>query len=440
MTLGIVGVVFAESLVLVSGKAQGWSFYLPVWQVIFEIAARLIFAGLAGIAIGTVCAAVIAPFLWRFEALREILVERATQVAVVLVVFLGSRLALGTLITWSYQTFSHRAIFDTAILAAFYMAFAAALCLPRAPPSHHSGCSASSSASRACKRTRSPGSRSSYTASRTSACRNRYATAVALGDQHVVLGRVAQAVGRRRRPACRRARRRAGDRRRGPIDRGDPQARRCASSESESMRASTMSRERPGQRRDRPSGGEELLGEERVALGAVEVHVDQFAVRVRARGSTRSCSRSSSRSKRARSSARTRRSGRARRARPQRMTAMEVVGTVGADEHDARVCAGCERGTRRSRGRVVGPVQIFEHEQRRHAVAEALEHAEQVFEQRGRVLPVVVAGGGLRARARAARRLRRAGPITASERRGVERSCAARAAPARPARTARPGW
>jgi hypothetical protein len=37
ITLGIVGLVFAEALVLAAGKAQGWSYHLTVLEVLFEI-------------------------------------------------------------------------------------------------------------------------------------------------------------------------------------------------------------------------------------------------------------------------------------------------------------------------------------------------------------------------------------------------------------------
>ncbi len=56
----------------------------------------------------------------------------ATQVAVVVVVFLDSWFALTTLIAWSYHWRSHRKIYDTALLGAYFLAFAAALCIPRA--------------------------------------------------------------------------------------------------------------------------------------------------------------------------------------------------------------------------------------------------------------------------------------------------------------------
>ena len=132
ITLGIVGLVFAEALVLAQGKAQGWSFYLTVPEVVFEIAVRVIFTALTGVVLGTLCTAALAPFLWQFDSARERIAEWAMKVAVFLVVFLDSRLALVTMIKWSYQGHSHRGIIDTVLWVAFYLGFAMAVCLPRA--------------------------------------------------------------------------------------------------------------------------------------------------------------------------------------------------------------------------------------------------------------------------------------------------------------------
>ena len=66
---------------------------------------RLIFAALAGIALGTVCTAALAPFLWHFKSSRGRIAERAIQVGVVLVMFVDSRFALTILIKawWSHH-------------------------------------------------------------------------------------------------------------------------------------------------------------------------------------------------------------------------------------------------------------------------------------------------------------------------------------------------
>ena len=42
ITLAIVALVFAEGLLLASGKVQGWTFYLTTSEVIFEVVVRLL--------------------------------------------------------------------------------------------------------------------------------------------------------------------------------------------------------------------------------------------------------------------------------------------------------------------------------------------------------------------------------------------------------------
>jgi len=126
-SLGIVGLVFAEGLVLAQGKVQYWSYYLTAWEVVFEVAVRLIFAALVGIALGTISTAVLVPFLWHFDASRQRLLEWATRIAVVLVVIPDSRFALIALIKWSNRGVR----FTSALLVAHLLAFAIALCIPR---------------------------------------------------------------------------------------------------------------------------------------------------------------------------------------------------------------------------------------------------------------------------------------------------------------------
>ena len=130
ITLGIVGLVFALALWLSQGKVQGWTFYLTTPEVVFEVVVRLIFAALAGIAIGTLCTAALAPFLWHFDLSCQRIADWATKVAVVLVLFLDSRFALRILINlWGKN---HGPRFTTALLTAHFLAFAAALLIPRA--------------------------------------------------------------------------------------------------------------------------------------------------------------------------------------------------------------------------------------------------------------------------------------------------------------------
>ena len=129
ITLGIVGLVFAEALLLAPGKARGWTFYLTAAEVAFEVVVRLVFAALVGIALGTLCTAVATPFLWHFNSSRVRIADWVTKVGVFLVVFLDSRFALTVLIKswWS----NHGPRFTTALLTAHFLAFAVALFIPR---------------------------------------------------------------------------------------------------------------------------------------------------------------------------------------------------------------------------------------------------------------------------------------------------------------------
>jgi arylsulfatase A-like enzyme len=130
ITLAIVGLVFYESLVLASGKARGWTFYLTTPEVIFEVAVRLVFAALAGMLLGTLCTLGVAPFLWCFKASLERIADWTTKTAVFLVVFLDSRIALTILIKSWWSNRGPR--FTTALLTAHFVAFIAVLCITRA--------------------------------------------------------------------------------------------------------------------------------------------------------------------------------------------------------------------------------------------------------------------------------------------------------------------
>lgn len=126
-TLAIIAFVFAEALFLGRTRIQGWSFYLAPSEVIFEVAVRLLFGALAGIALATLSTALLVPFVWYFASWREALVEWLTNAAVVLVIFLDSRLALTSLIEWSNRGVR----FTSALLVMHFLFFVFALCIPR---------------------------------------------------------------------------------------------------------------------------------------------------------------------------------------------------------------------------------------------------------------------------------------------------------------------
>src|SRR5436309_305628 len=127
MALAILGLVFAEALYLGSNKVQGWTFYLTTIDVVFEIAVRLIVGALAGMALGTLCTALLVPVIWRFHAGRERLLVWATGIGVVLVVFLDSRFAVTSLIKWSNRGVR----FTSALLVAHFIVFILGLSIPR---------------------------------------------------------------------------------------------------------------------------------------------------------------------------------------------------------------------------------------------------------------------------------------------------------------------
>src|SRR5581483_7585984 len=129
--LGIIALVFTEALILASGKAQGWTFFLPPWEVAFEVWVGLVFVALSGIVLGTLYTGLVVPFLWYFRSSRERVADWATKFAVAVVLFLVSRFALTTLIAWSYQLGNHRKIIDTFLLTAHALGFAALLIIPR---------------------------------------------------------------------------------------------------------------------------------------------------------------------------------------------------------------------------------------------------------------------------------------------------------------------
>ena len=127
MSLGIVALVFAEGLMLARGKVQGWSFYLTTSEVGFEVVVRILVSALLGMALGSIYTAILAPVLWRFNSARERLAEWAIKIAVVLIVFLDSRLALTSLMKW----FHAGARFKPVLMGVHFLAFAIAVCIPR---------------------------------------------------------------------------------------------------------------------------------------------------------------------------------------------------------------------------------------------------------------------------------------------------------------------
>jgi Sulfatase len=126
-TLAIIGVVFAEALFLGRNRIQGWTFYLTAPEVVFEVAVRLLFGALVGMALASILTVLLAPFLYHFHSSRDRLVEWVTRIAVLLVLFPDSRYALTSLIEWSNRGVR----FTSALLLAHFLFFAVAICIPR---------------------------------------------------------------------------------------------------------------------------------------------------------------------------------------------------------------------------------------------------------------------------------------------------------------------
>jgi arylsulfatase A-like enzyme len=129
VALGIIGLVFAEALRLAQGEVQGWTFYLKTAEVIFEIVVRFVAAALAGIVAGTLCTALVAPFLWHYAAARDRIASWAIKGGVILVVFLDSRYAL-LMLLHSWRADSSPAL-TNALLTAHFLLFVAILWIPR---------------------------------------------------------------------------------------------------------------------------------------------------------------------------------------------------------------------------------------------------------------------------------------------------------------------
>lgn len=103
MSLGILGLGFAEALRLSHSNVQSWSYFLTVPELAFEVVLRVIVAGLIGIALGTAAAILLAPFLWYFKAARGRISEWAVRLAIFVVLFFDSRLALEALVRSAHR-------------------------------------------------------------------------------------------------------------------------------------------------------------------------------------------------------------------------------------------------------------------------------------------------------------------------------------------------
>jgi arylsulfatase A-like enzyme len=129
ITLGIIGLLFAEALALAQGEVQGWTYYLTTGAVIFEVIVRFVGAAVAGLIAGTLCTAIVAPFLWHFEASRERIADWTLKAAIIVVLYCDSRYALMTLVR-SYNV-DARIRYNDYLIYGHALVFAAVLLIPR---------------------------------------------------------------------------------------------------------------------------------------------------------------------------------------------------------------------------------------------------------------------------------------------------------------------
>ena len=129
ITLGIVGLLFAEALKLAQGEVQGWTFYLVSSEIVFEVVVRFVFVALLGIFAGTVCTAAVAPFLWRFASSRQRIADWTIKAGVILVIYFDSRFALVTLLHSWKADLSPKSL--NSLLVIHFLIFVAVLWVPR---------------------------------------------------------------------------------------------------------------------------------------------------------------------------------------------------------------------------------------------------------------------------------------------------------------------
>ena len=129
IALGIFALTFAEALKLAQGQVQGWSYYLETSEIVFEVVVRIVFAALAGAVAGSICTALVLPFLWQFKAVRARISDWTIKVVTILVLFFDSRFALAMLMKSWGPSFSPSV--TNAILAAHFVVFAAILLMRR---------------------------------------------------------------------------------------------------------------------------------------------------------------------------------------------------------------------------------------------------------------------------------------------------------------------
>ena len=127
-TVAVVGLLTVLALRLPTKELAGWRFYLNPAEVAFEVTVFAVFIALTGVAVGTLCAAAIAPILFYRQSSRRRVVEIANnRAAVAIVAFFDLWIALTSLTRWANLWGTPK----VAVFACCFLAFAVALCIPR---------------------------------------------------------------------------------------------------------------------------------------------------------------------------------------------------------------------------------------------------------------------------------------------------------------------
>ena len=130
------------------------------------------------------------------------------------------------------------------------------------------------------------------------------------------------------------------------------------------------------------AGGQQLLGKERVALGAAPDPLHQAVVRPGPEDAGQQVGHVDPVEAGQLQPVGPPAAVQLGQERPQRVAAVELVGAVGQDQQQARLEVAVEEG-QQVEGRAVGPVEVLDHHHGRGPVGQALQQGQQCLEQPG---------------------------------------------------------
>jgi hypothetical protein len=129
------------------------------------------------------------------------------------------------------------------------------------------------------------------------------------------------------------------------------------------------------------AGGEQLLGEQRVALAAQVEALDEPVLRRRAQDVTQRLGELGARQRGELDPARAPGALELGQQRPQRVAAVQLVGAVGADDEHALTAQAARQERQEVARRAIRPVQVLDHQHDGVLRAELLEQGEERFEE-----------------------------------------------------------